>query len=106
MVPGIIMFSLFGLIGQVVFNRVDAKHSASESVGLDNASHAESIGRRLATSRWTPVKVLSDEEYESMLRERLLRVNAEIAIIDEDIERLRNMPDSVEAAGIHGTKRP
>ena len=36
-----------------------------------------------------PVKVLNDEEYEAVLREKMFKVKAEIAILDEDIERLR-----------------
>lgn len=36
-----------------------------------------------------PVKILSDEEYEAMLREKLFKVQAEIMVLEEDIERLR-----------------
>jgi hypothetical protein len=35
------------------------------------------------------MKVLSDEEYEDMLREKLLKVDAEIALVDENIAALR-----------------
>jgi len=35
------------------------------------------------------MKVLSDKEYEDLLKERLLKVNAEIALVDEGIEALR-----------------
>lgn len=35
------------------------------------------------------MKVLSDKEYEHMLQEKLLKVNAEIALVDESIEALR-----------------
>ena len=35
------------------------------------------------------MKVLTDEEYGGMLREKLLRVEAEVAVIDEEIGRLR-----------------
>jgi hypothetical protein len=41
-------------------------------------------------SRWSPVRALSDKEYEGMLREKLLRVNAEIALVDEKIEAIRD----------------
>ena len=36
-----------------------------------------------------PVKMLSDEEYEEMLREKLFKVQAEMVILEEDIARLR-----------------
>jgi hypothetical protein len=39
--------------------------------------------------------VLSDEEYEVMLREKLLRVNAELAIIDDKMEKLRKVAGHV-----------
>lgn len=90
------MFSLFGLIGQVALNRVLAQRSEATSVGLVDSSRSESFWRRMAESKWTPFKVLSDEEYEVMLRERLLRVNAELAIINDKIEKLREGPGNVE----------
>lgn len=89
------MFSLFGLIGQAAVNRVVAQRSQAPSVGLADSSRSETFWRRMAESKWTPFKVLSDEEYEVMLRERLLRVNAELAIIDEKIEELREVPGNV-----------
>lgn len=36
-----------------------------------------------------PMRALSDEEYGNMLRERLLRIEADIALVDEEVERLR-----------------
>jgi len=35
------------------------------------------------------MKVLSDKEYEDMLREKLLKVDVEIALVDESIAGLR-----------------
>ena len=40
-------------------------------------------------SRWSPVKVLSDDEYAIMLEEKLLRVKAEIALVEENITALK-----------------
>ena len=36
-----------------------------------------------------PIKKLSDAEHEAMLQNRLIKVEAELAIIDEDIAALR-----------------
>jgi hypothetical protein len=36
-----------------------------------------------------PVTVLKDNEYEDMLRERQLKLEAEIALVDERIEALK-----------------
>ncbi len=35
------------------------------------------------------MKVLSDADYEKMLQEKLLKVNAEITLVDENIAALR-----------------
>lgn len=40
------------------------------------------------------MKVLSDEEYEKVLREKLVRVEAEIALIDEDIDKIQSQTES------------
>ena len=48
------------------------------------------------------MKTLSDEEYESMLREKLLRVEAEMAVMDEEIGRLREE----ERRGSGGGNKP
>lgn len=84
------MFSVFGLLGQTIYNSMDAQHTQELQLASTEGQKADSTFlRRLANSKWSPMKVLSDEEYENMLRERLLRVNAEIALVDESIERLR-----------------
>jgi hypothetical protein len=44
--------------------------------------------QRLADSKWIPLKTLSDDEYRGILGEKLLSIEAEIAIIDEKIEEL------------------
>lgn len=83
MVPGSIMFGLFGAAGQVLYNMMDVRNTEAER--LDPGSEK----RSWLDSKWSPVKVLSDKEYESMLQEKLLRVNAQIALVDENIEALR-----------------
>ena len=35
------------------------------------------------------MSILTDEEYVGMLREKVLKVDAEIAILDEDLDALR-----------------
>lgn len=77
------MFALLGATGQVIYNRADARQSALVE------EPKKSMKDSWLNSKWSPMKVLSDSEYEDMLREKLLRVNAEIALIDENIERLR-----------------
>ena len=47
-------------------------------------------GTKYLASRWSPVTPLTDRQYEKMLEEKLLKVDAEIAIIDENIQEIRN----------------
>lgn len=53
--------------------------------------------QRFAQSKWSPMSVLTDEQYEEMLQERLLKVEAEIAIIDERIEGVKKAAMEEEA---------
>lgn len=53
-------------------------------------------------SKWVPWKKLSDDEYEGMLGERLLKVDAEIAILDESLQALREQQNN-EAGKLQGT---
>ena len=49
-------------------------------------------------SKWSPMKQLTDQEYENILEERLLRLNAEIAVIDENIASLKGTTTKVTTA--------
>jgi hypothetical protein len=39
--------------------------------------------------KWSPMKTLSDEEYANILREKMLAMDAQIALVNEEVERLR-----------------
>lgn len=80
-IPGAIMFSIFGAAGQAIYNRADANH-------VENPEK-KNLKDSWINSKWSPMKVLSDAEYEGMMQEKLLRVNADIALIDESIAALR-----------------
>lgn len=41
-------------------------------------------------SKYSPLTFLSDKEYETILEEKLLRVEAEIAVVDDNIKELRD----------------
>ena len=93
-IPGTIMFTLFGYLGQTIYNTLDARHS--EQVASDAQAMAEGkekdgkrFWERIAEMKWSPLKVLSDEDYGNVLKEKLLRVDAEIALVDEEVERLK-----------------
>ncbi|KAL8999373.1 MAG: hypothetical protein Q9169_001799 [Polycauliona sp. 2 TL-2023] len=107
-IPGIIMFSLFGFAGQYAYNALDARHhnldgpstlpttQSTSTAGADRGGieaqdfkSEDPLWKRALNSKWSPMKVLSDEQYEKMLRTKLLRVEAELAIVDEDIEKVK-----------------
>lgn len=76
------MFSIFGFLGQTVSNSYDKTNLASDEP-------RQNFWQRFASMKWSPVTVLNDVEYENMLRERQLKLEAEIAIVDERIADLR-----------------
>ena len=45
-------------------------------------------------SKWSPMQRLSDKDYMHMVEEKILRLDAEIAIIDENIASLKNSSKS------------
>lgn len=100
-IPGTIMFSLFGWAGQHGYNHLDAKNSSEiqkqvELIAKGEDKPKEPWTYRLAKSKWSPMSVLSDEEYVKMQEEKLLRVEAEIAIIDEKIAEFRRQALKLE----------
>jgi hypothetical protein len=56
---------------------------------MANANNpSKPLAQRLAESKWIPLRTLSDEEYRGMLGEKLLSVEAEIALLDDKIAEL------------------
>lgn len=53
---------------------------------------------RMFNTRWNPIKKLSNEEYSNMLEDRLLRVDADIAIAEEELLKLKQEAALKEAA--------
>ncbi len=93
-IPGTIMFTLCGWGGQRIYNYLDARNTKQlwERAQLDpeeqNKPRAP-IMQRFLQSKWSPVTPLSDEQYENILREKILQVEAEIALVDDRIEEFR-----------------
>lgn len=101
------MFSLFGFTGQYIYNIFFDKSAASSS---DNTSSQQqqpqgNFFQRLADKKWTPFSVLSDVEYEDMLKEKILRLDADIALVDDRIVALRALEreEAAAAAAVDAT---
>ena len=82
-IPGAIVAGVVGICGQGLAN--------SLPYYVDSASR-EPLLARLARSRWIPLKSISDQEYENMLNEKILRIDVEIALIDDKLATLKPMP--------------
>ncbi|KAK3302284.1 uncharacterized protein B0T15DRAFT_299655 [Chaetomium strumarium] len=72
--PGALMFSLYGAGGQVFANWWAARAPTNSHGGF--------------WSKYNPITRLSDQDYEKILEEQLLRVEADIAITDDRIKEL------------------
>lgn len=96
------MFTLFGWGGQHAYNYLDKRNSdviRKEQEMREQGEVKEQLNwlQRVAKSKWSPMSILTDEEYERMMNEKLLAVEAEIALIDEKIEGLRKKQNDMEA---------
>lgn len=93
------MFSLFGWAGQSLYNELDARNTRKiQSLADSPPVTAPNILQKLAGMKYSPMKPLSDAEYEAILRERLLQVDAEIALLDEKIDMVKHEVENGRAA--------
>lgn len=88
MLPGALMFSLFGAGGQAVANWRAAR-----------AANAPPTPSKRFWARWSPFTRLSDRDYEKILEERLLRVEVDIAMVDDHIRELRESEKQMRTEG-------
>ncbi|KAI0480549.1 hypothetical protein GGR56DRAFT_279155 [Xylariaceae sp. FL0804] len=74
--PGILFFGTLGASTSYLSNRFKSSEPKKEKTSwLD--------------SRWSPLTRLTDEQYEEMLEEKLLRLRADMAIIDDTIASIK-----------------
>lgn len=95
LVPAAVVWSAVGFGGQSIANSL-SEHSSDSKTG---AVPKSSMMERVLSSRWSPMKKLSDEEYRMILKEKLARIDADIALIDESISHLRSGPIDGEDNG-------
>lgn len=83
--PGAVMFAIFGAVGQHIHNRYTAPKDVQPR---------ENFWKRMSEKSWTPFKVLTNEEYAEMLRERMLKIDVEIAVLDDKIAALKEQENA------------
>ena len=96
------MFTMFGFSGQHVYDYLDGRHTHQKTVA-DERARSHDAGQELRYGgwrrvvewltdperKWSPIKKLSDREYEEMLQEKLVGVEADLAMVDEEIEKVK-----------------
>lgn len=86
------MIGLLGIAGQGCYNITSATNQSA-------SSPRRSIMQQLTESKWMPMKALSDQQYDEMLQQKLLRIDVEIAMIDEKIAGLKAATDGTPRNG-------
>ncbi|KAL7945829.1 hypothetical protein V8C42DRAFT_321685 [Trichoderma barbatum] len=77
--PAIAMWGVLGAGGQIVANGLSNR---KPKVKDENDSWFR--------SKWSPLKKLTDQEYIDMMEEKILRVDVDIALIDDRIAQLKS----------------
>jgi hypothetical protein len=94
------VFSLLGAGGQTIANwRAVEAAKAAEVAEVAKAADAAPKPPSEFWSRWSPIKQLSDQDYENILEEKLLRVEADIALIDDRVKELRESERRMKEGG-------
>ncbi|GKZ54574.1 hypothetical protein AnigIFM49718_010388 [Aspergillus niger] len=79
---------LMGYVGQSSYNAIDTWQ-------MENANTtSKPFLQRMADSKWIPLKSLSDDDYRGILNEKVLSIEAEIALIDDKIGELEKLKTS------------
>lgn len=86
------MFSVLGAGGQAIANWRAAK--VAEAANAPPTPTTKGFW-----SRWSPITPLSDQDYEKIIEERLLRVDADIALVDDHIKELRESESQTKKDG-------
>ncbi|KAG9502446.1 hypothetical protein J7337_005273 [Fusarium musae] len=85
--PAMLVFTTLGAGGQMIANRMATRkpkvHDEKESFW----------------SRLSPLKKLTDQEYRDMMSEKMLRIDADIALIDDRIAELKKQAEDEELKG-------
>lgn len=83
-VPGAVMMCLFGCLGQLAANKYNTPGDVS-------TGPKQGFWRRMSEKSFSPVTVLTNEQYAEMLREKMLKLDVEISIIEDKISALESL---------------
>ena len=97
--PATLMWSVLGFAGQGAYS--------SFSTAPTKLQEGPKVGfwQRMAEKSWSPMTFMTNEEYAALLREKLLKVDVEIAVLDDKLDALRRLQvEQVEEIAIAGPK--
>ncbi|KAF5000730.1 hypothetical protein FGRMN_1571 [Fusarium graminum] len=80
--PAMFVWSTVGAGGQIIANRIAARKPKVQDENDETFF-----------TRWTPLKKLTDQEYRDMMSEKMLRIDADIALIDDRVVELRKQAE-------------
>ena len=80
----------------------DGDVKVAEGKAVEGEGPKETFMEKLVSLRWTGLHQMSEGEYADMLEERVIKLEAEVAVVDEAIERLRKEGVEEEGTGEKG----
>ena len=97
-IPGILLFSGLGYGGQKTFNVLDDWHTRNHITNSLDPNRGELPKKqgyldRLASMKWSPVEKMSDREYAEYLEEKVVGLEAELALLDDGIKAIKEGPN-------------
>lgn len=84
--PGMLMFSLAGFVGQWVTNAYLTSRARQNAAA---GGQSQGFLEGMTGKGWSLMKVMSNEEYAERLKGQQLAVDAEIAVLEDKIAALR-----------------
>jgi BMFP domain-containing protein YqiC len=92
--PGMVIGSLVGIAGQGVYGDVTrwVQHRR------DSPKPAQPMWKRVLSHKWSPMKLLTDEEYAEHMNRKLLKTEADIALLDDRIQELEDSQSSGDSS--------
>jgi hypothetical protein len=91
--PGMVMGTLVGISGQGVYGDVERWVRRRR----DSPQLTEPMWKRVMRSKWSPMKLMSDDEYAEHISKQLLKREADIALLDDQIKKLKESQSSTDS---------
>ncbi|CAK7242322.1 MAG: hypothetical protein STHCBS139747_003810 [Sporothrix thermara] len=88
--PAMAIFSIFGASGQAVLNKMPSGDAAADPNAKPKSSWLD--------SKWSPVTPMTDAQYAAFIDDKILKLDVELAMIDDKLAALRASKAAREAS--------